>query len=512
MHTTEIPHAESTGLMPSISIPALLAARDEAHRIFFEMAEQVRTVKKALGRFDVVLPGVGVCFPGAEYLSLSDEDNAEAIMREIDRHVWVQLFQKTQIDTIMDSKTRNALFAQLGRSQRYRRRTGSKRVADEPNELPELTQENIETVFQQLHEDRIKYFEQSVEAVFKSLSWEHSTNEPGKIGKKLILYGAFMAWQRQYQGDTTTLSSHESIHDLERVLCILNGQAPPTHDSPGLRTIGALTYGKWTDVPNPDGKSKPLLSIICYRKGTAHLKILDTAHRDDMNRIMAHMYPGAIPEPQSARRSQWGDAQAKRPKTSTSLVTTEKQARQAFYTPAELAEEVATAALGSDWAASQKTVLEPSAGSGSLVRAALHTRCKHVAAIENDPKALRLLNLLADRVNVHDESRLSVDSRDFFDVTPANYPEGFDAVVMNPPFAHEQEVEHVLHAWEFVKPGGRLVAIMSAGVIFRTKGRYKVFDEFLKKHEAKIRKNPSASFKESGTSVETVMVTINKPA
>jgi len=507
MSANEIPHAETNALIPSISIEALLAARDNAQRIYRETAEQLRKAKAQLSRFDVSLPGVSVQFPGSEYLAIDDERNVDAINREIDRFVWVQLFQLTNIDTIMDHETRRKLFEQLGQSQSYRRneRMTKGMTKGSVEELPDLTAENIESVFQGVHDNQLEYFERCVEAVYKALSWDHKTNEPGRIGKKIITTNAFYPWARSMQGDGTRLGHHEHIHDLERVLCILSGQAPPTHESPGLRTIGELKYGKWYDVPNPDG-GDPLMSIICYRKGTAHIKILNAAHRDDMNRIMAHRYPGAIAEPHGTRRSQWGAAQAERPKTSTALVKTDKAARQAFYTPEDLAVELVEAA-GLDRG---YRVLEPSAGGGSIVRAAIRANSSRVTAIENDPQSVELLGYLADRVNKYDEGRMVVRYGDFFDVSPDD--EGFDAVVMNPPFSNGQEVEHVLHAFTFLKPGGRLVSVMSKAITYRDKGRYGVFAQFLEGAGAEIRPITSGSFTESGTNVETVMVILDKSA
>jgi 16S rRNA G1207 methylase RsmC len=37
---------------------------------------------------------------------------------------------------------------------------------------------------------------------------------------------------------------------------------------------------------------------------------------------------------------------------------------------------------------------------------------------------------------------------------------------MNPPFEHGQDAKHVKHAFDFLKPGGRLVAIMANGAQF----------------------------------------------
>jgi 16S rRNA G1207 methylase RsmC len=39
----------------------------------------------------------------------------------------------------------------------------------------------------------------------------------------------------------------------------------------------------------------------------------------------------------------------------------------------------------------------------------------------------------------------------------------FDRVVMNPPFDHGSDIEHIKHAYRKLKPGGRLVAICANG-------------------------------------------------
>jgi predicted RNA methylase len=503
---------EQTSLIPSISIDALLAARDNAQRIYKQMGEDLIEARRQLAVFDVELPKVRVQFPGDQHIDLGPE-SGDAVNREIDRFVWAQLFRLTNIDTLMDHESRRKLMDQLYQSQAHHRHR--KYGEKDEDELPELTRENIQSVMDGLKEGQLGYFQKCVEAVYKSLSWCHRTNEPGAIGKKLIITGAFYSWSRSMQGDSTSLGHHENIHDLERVLHILSGNAPPTHQTAGLRTIGKLTYGKWTPVPNPHGE--PMMDIICYRKGTMHIRIKDQALVNDMNRIMAERHPGAIPWPKASKASQWGSKhQAQEPVAPGALAKTDKAARQAFYTPAEVAETVVAKAFpGRDYygkaRGSNSTVLEPSAGEGSLVREALRANCSHVTAIENDPHSVQLLNLLADRVNIHDETKLTVRNGNFFDLQPFR-KNVFDVVIMNPPFSKGQEVEHVLHAWTFVKPGGRLVSIMSNAVTFRDKGRYKDFREFLDEHGAEIEPLPEGSFVESGTKVSTVLVSIDKPS
>lgn len=483
-------------LIPSISIEALLAARDATIDALRKSREMLDQADERLDVFGCSAPELlmRVC-ADTDLAKVRSADHWDAIVYEVDRSIWQRLFVLTNIDTVMDHKTRNALFERLRGS-----RQGNRRPDDA---LPPLTRENIQATFDALRGQTGEFFEKCVEAVYHALSWDHKTNEPAKIGEKLIVTGAFYAWSRALQGDTVTLSGHESLHDLERVLCILDGAPSPTHTSPGLRQLRSIPWGTWVEVPHPTG-GKPLMKIKCYRIGTTHVRITKREHVDAMNRIMAQRHPGALPEPPESKADRKrGEPVRPRP-TSMAVAKTEQQRRQAFYTPDDVAERMAELAkLGPGW----RTVLEPSAGEGALVRAALRKGAQKVTAIDNDPHAVRMLNLLRERCTRHD-TEMTVEASDFFDLTPQAR---FGAVMMNPPFANAAEVEHVLQAWKWVAPGGRLVAVMSNAVTYRKDGRYKVFAEFLAQHGGLIEKLPSGTFEESGTMVETVLVWIDKP-
>jgi ParB family transcriptional regulator, chromosome partitioning protein len=88
----------------------------------------------------------------------------------------------------------------------------------------------------------------------------------------------------------------------------------------------------------------------------------------------------------------------------------------------------------------------------------------------------------------------------------------FDRVIANPPFEKQADIDHVLHAWAHLKPGGRLVSVMSAGVTFREDRKTRAFRDFLNEHGALVETNPEGAFKESGTGVSTVLVAITRPA
>jgi type I restriction-modification system DNA methylase subunit len=88
----------------------------------------------------------------------------------------------------------------------------------------------------------------------------------------------------------------------------------------------------------------------------------------------------------------------------------------------------------------------------------------------------------------------------------------FDRVVMNPPFAGQQDIDHVTHAFGFLRPGGRLVAIMAAGVLFRENRKAVEFRALVDAADGTIEENDEGAFKVSGTGVRTVTVTMDRKA
>ncbi len=86
----------------------------------------------------------------------------------------------------------------------------------------------------------------------------------------------------------------------------------------------------------------------------------------------------------------------------------------------------------------------------------------------------------------------------------------YDRVIMNPPFSGRADILHVTHAMRFLKPGGILVAIMSAGVEFRDDRIACEFRKLMAANAGELRRNPDGSFKNAGTMVRTVMVKMRK--
>lgn len=169
-----------------------------------------------------------------------------------------------------------------------------------------------------------------------------------------------------------------------------------------------------------------------------------------------------------------------------------------FPTPAELVAQM----LDRVGDLRGKSVLEPSAGGGAIADALREAGAGFVHCVEHHASLADVLRLKGYSVN-------QMDFMDTGDLTRPNSPVfHVDAVVMNPPFERGQDCEHVRKAYRYLKPGGVLVAIMGAGVKFRAQNPYASFREWLDERGGEMVDIPAGAFKESGTGVASVMVTI----
>lgn len=167
-------------------------------------------------------------------------------------------------------------------------------------------------------------------------------------------------------------------------------------------------------------------------------------------------------------------------------------APQLFVTPPWLAARIVERASVQP----HMRVLEPSAGTGNILRALPDSSTR--VAVEINPTLANAPYL---------QAVAQVHCGDF--LTCGDELGAFDRILMNPPFAKGQDVEHVFHALKFLKPNGRLVAILSAGVTFRQDRRATELRELIAQRDGTIENLPEDTFVASGTHVRTVLVTMN---
>lgn len=177
----------------------------------------------------------------------------------------------------------------------------------------------------------------------------------------------------------------------------------------------------------------------------------------------------------------------------TGSFTNAKKDFELFETPEDFARELVESIV--IWHGDR--CLEPSAGNGRIARA--------MKEAGGDVRCIEIQQELAEKLKA---DGFPTQCCDFLEVelTEPRY----DVIVMNPPFSKGQDIAHVMHAWDFLKPGGNLVAVMSAGVEFKTDKKTTAFRKFVDANEGYFQKNSEGQFKASGTMVNTVTLWLTK--
>jgi protein-L-isoaspartate O-methyltransferase len=166
-------------------------------------------------------------------------------------------------------------------------------------------------------------------------------------------------------------------------------------------------------------------------------------------------------------------------------------APQLFPTPAELAARVVEAANIEPG----MCVLEPSAGTGNLVRAVLDRVDTEVLAYEINS------GLCSQLSRTFPSYKLQARCKDFLEVT--DFMGCYPRVIMNPPFANGADIQHIEHAVKFLAPGGRLVAICANGP--RQQAKLKPMAEQSGGYYEEL---PAGAFEQAGTGVNTALLVI----
>ncbi|EGJ4410437.1 DUF4942 domain-containing protein, partial [Escherichia coli] len=104
------------------------------------------------------------------WLMEKPETAMKAITRNLDREIWRDLMQRSGMQSLMDAQTRDTWYRSL-----------------EHDNFPEISEANILSTFEQLHQNKDEVFERGVINVFRGLNWNYKTNCPCKFGSKIIV-------------------------------------------------------------------------------------------------------------------------------------------------------------------------------------------------------------------------------------------------------------------------------------------------------------------------------------
>lgn len=171
-------------------------------------------------------------------------------------------------------------------------------------------------------------------------------------------------------------------------------------------------------------------------------------------------------------------------------------APQLFPTPMPLATRLATLAQLRDG----DRVLEPSAGTGNIVRSLL-SEARQKGITLGQITAVEISEPLARALAA--TSGIAVVPGDFLAKTREDLGGPFDRIVMNPPFTRGADIQHVEHALRMIAPGGRLVAVVADGP-----KQHEKLQPQIEKLGGSWEPLPEGTFKAEGTSVRTVLIMV----
>lgn len=249
-----------------------------------------------------------------------------------------------------------------------------------------------------------------------------------------------------------------------------------------LRVFNGLPHVEWAELSQILKEAKrdqaefDGMTLRRFKNSNAHL-IFSPDMLLSVNRALAEYYGDVL-----------ADCPEERPERAASTaVATDLQ----FYRTPDSVADTLVRALDPKAGA---LILEPSCGDGALLDA-----LQRFARKERRDLRATGIEYDKDRAAVARAKGYAVQVANFLQVQP---DPRFDYVLMNPPFFGKHYQKHVEHARKFLKPGGRLVAILPVTAV--TDHGYIEADRWLRDRWSDL---PVGSFSESGTNINTGIAT-----
>lgn len=183
-----------------------------------------------------------------------------------------------------------------------------------------------------------------------------------------------------------------------------------------------------------------------------------------------------------------------------------------FGTPDNVVQDMLNASLFYQIGISQRKtlrLLEPSAGKGAIARA-LRDYAKQYAP-DDCETTLHCCEIVPQFVRILQADKFDVLCSDFLNYRPQA---PYDGIVMNPPFAVEGDklayVTHVMHAWSMLAPEGMLVSVVPQGLRFNDYKKVKELRDLVEQYGG-WQDVPAGAFKESGTGIKCLIISLQKP-
>ena len=393
------------------------------------------------------------------------EASIEAFRANLDAAIWTRLLEESGMRRIMDAKERDDMDMALR------------------GDVVPATIENIDATVARLLGDSELIFRRGIARAFAGLDRRFKSHDGFKVGSRIILTHVFTDY-----GGFSHGSIRATLYDIERAFAVLDHASDRAGELEiALGRDRAQGYG-----PRQSEVETRYFKLRGFKNGNAHLWFARDDLVEAVNRELAAYYGAALADaaPDTAR-----------PEDYCPTGTAVARDLAFFPTPAAVVDHL----LADLRIIPDMRVFEPSAGIGNIVRAVLG-RGAQVDAVEIHPdRADTLLGIARDG--------LRVTCANFLTMRPDPV---HDLVLMNPPFSGTHWMRHVHHAFDFLKPGGTLRAILPASAEVNETPAHQKFRAWAKCHgpgwRGLWRDLPPESFAEVGTNIATVILTLHKPA
>lgn len=385
----------------------------------------------------------------------------ENITQGIDRACWQSLMTKLGFDALLDAQAREEWRESLTKAP------------------PPFSEESARATFGHLWGNRREIYLRGIANVFMKMDRRFRSHDAFEIGNRLIIENAFMDW-----GTWNNYERRDTLHDVERIFRELDGLAPLDYDKGITAELSQIARSRPGECENDYFKAR------VFKNGNVHLWFTNKKLLAEVNALLLEYY-----KPVEGETSEEGPDYESGPLFHS---TPAKKFGQFFSS-----EAVGQAVISRvDRSLKGARVLEPSAGGGMLAKLARDAGA-HVECVE-----------VQDGL-AHELAKAGFSTRcgDFLKMTPAQLGT-FDVILMNPPFDRGRDCDHVRHAFTFLKPGGVLVAVMSARAEFAEDARHKALHDLIRRTDDRWnwlwRDLPEGSFAHAGTNVNTVTLRLAK--
>jgi len=265
---------DHTDVICSTSIERIVTGRNAALlqiESLIRQLDDISTLTRSLGGKTALDWAMKQDFRCGCWLMEKTETAMKVITRNIDRGIWRDLMKKSGMLSLMDAQAREQWYNSL-----------------EKEDIPEISEANILSTFEQLHLNKVDVFERGAINVFKKLSWDYKSNSPCKFGAKIIVNGLvkYDRWgfglNRGWQCD--------QLVDLERILMLLDGKPIPDNRADISRHLSDHISQQRTASYEDE-----LFRIKYFQKGSGHIIFKRPELIDKMNDIVAKHFPSILP-------------------------------------------------------------------------------------------------------------------------------------------------------------------------------------------------------------------------